>query len=97
MKSNVKFSEINQNFTAKFNSSEKKHFQAGFSETTVVTEYVGGEPYEGEYEITPKLQTQTLPTAQKTMTNNLIIKEIPFSEVGNTSGGTTVCIGMPDE
>lgn len=53
----------------------------------------GGAPYEGDYEVTPKLEEQTLPTAQKLMKENLKIKEIPISVVSNTGGGNTVIIG----
>lgn len=49
--------------------------------------------YEGEYEVTPKVSEQTLPTAQKLMSDDVTIKSIPFFNVGNTSGGSTVYIG----
>lgn len=49
--------------------------------------------YEGEYEVTPAVQAQTLSTAGKLLQNNVKINEIPFAEVSNTSGGTTVTIG----
>ena len=49
--------------------------------------------YEGEYEVTPTVKEQTLPTAQKMMAEDMRIKEIPYFEVGNTSGGNTVYIG----
>ena len=50
-------------------------------------------PYEGEYEVTPKVTEQTLPTAQKLLEENVHIKEIPYFEVSNNSGGNTVYIG----
>lgn len=49
--------------------------------------------YEGEYEVTPKVSEQTLPTAKKMLTEDLTIKEIPYFSVGNNSGGNTVYIG----
>lgn len=50
-------------------------------------------PYEGEYEVTPKVTEQTLPTAQKLLEEDVHIKEIPYFEVSNNSGGNTVYIG----
>ena len=49
--------------------------------------------YEGEYEVTPKVAEQTLPTAQKLLEEDVHIKEIPYFEVSNNSGGNTVYIG----
>lgn len=49
--------------------------------------------YEGEYEVTPKFVAQTLPTADKILTKDLTIEEIPYTEVTNNSGGKTVTIG----
>lgn len=51
------------------------------------------QPYEGEYEVTPSVQAQTLSTAGKLLQDDITITEIPFAEVSNTSGGTTVTIG----
>lgn len=51
------------------------------------------EQYEGEYEVTPLVTHQTLPTKKKVMKDNLTIKEIPFFDVSNNAGGTTVYIG----
>ncbi len=50
-------------------------------------------PYEGEYEVTPKFEAQTLHTADRLLTKDVIIEEIPYAEVSNNSGGTTVTIG----
>lgn len=50
--------------------------------------------YDGEYTVTPSASDdKTLLTAGKTMTKNLKVEKIPFSEVTNTQGGTTVNIG----
>lgn len=48
--------------------------------------------YEGDYNIIPKVQAQELETKNKSMTDNLVIEEIPYSEVSNPSGGNTVNI-----
>jgi hypothetical protein len=49
--------------------------------------------YEGEYEVTPKFEAQTLKTADRLLTKDVIIEEIPYAEVSNNAGGTTVTIG----
>lgn len=50
--------------------------------------------YDGEYEVTPMPYTsQILPTANLVMHNNVNIREIPYSEVSNLSGGVTATIG----
>lgn len=61
----------------------------------VKVDVIGGdtEEYKGAYEVTPKLEAQTLPTAFKVMRNDVEIKEIPITKVSNTSGGNTVIIG----
>lgn len=52
--------------------------------------------YQGEYEITPKIDGVTVPTAQKSMEKDLRIKEIPYFEVSNPNG-KTVYIGKEIE
>lgn len=50
--------------------------------------------YDGEYSVTPSANNeQTLLTAQKRMNANVTIEKIPYAEVSNNSGGTTVTIG----
>lgn len=61
-------------------------FDANFS-------YVGGEKYEGIYEVVPKIQEQKLLTKNKLLTDDVTIKPIPVVKVSNTSGGNTVIIG----
>ena len=53
--------------------------------------------YEGDYIVTPKVSAQILETKQKVMTDDLTIMEIPFFNVSNTSGGSTVYIGKEIE
>lgn len=51
--------------------------------------------YNGEYEVTPMPYTQQiLPTANLVMSTDVNVKEIPFYEVSNSSGGKTATIGM---
>lgn len=60
--------------------------------TTGKIAYVGGELYDGEYAVTPRVTEQTLPTAQKLMLEDLTVRAIPRYDVSNTSGGTTIFI-----
>ena len=60
----------------------------------VVREYIGAEPYEGSYMVIPLAwEDQELPTVNKLMQDNVLVKEIPYYEVSNPSGGMTVNIG----
>lgn len=49
--------------------------------------------YEGEYDVTPKVDSQTLPTKEKYLLKDVTIKGIPFFKVSNEEGGQTVYIG----
>ena len=51
------------------------------------------ELYEGEYIVTPTVSNQTMATKNKLMINDVTIEAIPYAEVTNNSGGTTVSIG----
>lgn len=51
-------------------------------------------PYNGAYEVVSKIDyDDTLDTAKKYLTQNIIVKAIPYAEVSNDSGGKTVTIG----
>lgn len=51
-------------------------------------------PYEGEYEVTPKVyENKTLQTKNHSMKDDILIRKIPQSEVSNLSNGTTLIIG----
>lgn len=57
--------------------------------------YSSGDPYMGEYEVMPSpTSQQTLKTAQKLMSNDVIVHKIPYYETSNNSGGNTVYIGI---
>lgn len=58
-----------------------------------VTAYIGGEIYEGTYDVRPEITAQTLPTANKQLIKDIHVQEIPYHEVGNTEGGMTAIIG----
>ena len=49
--------------------------------------------YQGEYSVTPNIERQVLPTAETTMRENLVVEAIPYREIENEAGGTTVIIG----
>lgn len=54
----------------------------------VQTEY-----YRGEYIVTPKMFEGTvLPTKEKMMADDVTVLEVPYYEVTNETGGTTVYI-----
>lgn len=76
-------------FIVKFGDAST--FNTEFGEVQIVNKV--GEVYEGEYEAVPKLEEQTLATAQKFMKDDIKIKQIPISVVSNTGGGNTVIIG----
>lgn len=49
--------------------------------------------YDEKYSVTPSAESQTLSTAGKTMMDDLTVEEIPYYEVSNEEGGTTINIG----
>ena len=53
---------------------------------------VNHEYYTGAYTVAPKVYSQSLPTTQKVMEQDVEVKSIPFYEVNNKKG-TTVYIG----
>lgn len=48
--------------------------------------------YTGDYEVTPRMDEQTLATSDRLLTKDIIVKEVPYSEVKNEAGGTTINI-----
>lgn len=54
---------------------------------------VGYVDYTGDYEVTPKVSAQTMNTKDKHMTQDVTIKAIPYFDVSNLAGGSTVYIG----
>lgn len=49
--------------------------------------------YEGNYEVLPTFEKQTLETQNKAMRKDVSIKPISVTKVSNQSGGNTVIIG----
>ena len=89
---NVKFTELTESISASFRENAKD-FAANFLEGHIITKYVGGKPYEGDYVVTPKVEEQIMPTKDKVLLEDVTIKSIPYFNVGNNSGGSTVYIG----
>ena len=54
--------------------------------------YLNSEPYEGPYDVTPKVTAQILQTAQKLMLEDVSIRAIPYFDVSNPAGGNTIYI-----
>lgn len=48
--------------------------------------------YDGPYEIIPKTEPQILSTREKTMMDDVTVREVPYFEVSNQFGGNTVYI-----
>lgn len=51
------------------------------------------EEYKGDYVVTPRVSEQKLATADKVLNNDVVVREIPYAEVSNLTGGKTVTIG----
>lgn len=49
--------------------------------------------YEGDYDVTPLITAQTLPTRSKTMRDDVRIDMIPTREIPNAAGGVTFVVG----
>ena len=99
----VDFSNTSQNFALDFPKKSmpvdvifeenSKDFCACFSSELEVTIAQDIAPYIGNYTVTPKVTEQTLETGNMRMAANLKIEKIPYVEVNNSMGGTTVYIG----
>ena len=92
MKLDIKFDIDNMEIDAEF-SENHMELDADFGEIIRVKEYVGGEAYKGQYEVTPTVKGLTLPTKERVLEEDIKILEIPFFNVSNTAGGSTVYIG----
>ena len=61
--------------------------------TGFIAKPVGYVDYTGTHEVMPKVEPQTLPTANKRLTDDITVLAIPFYEVSNAAGGNTFCVG----
>ena len=65
----------------------------GLTADISIPEVTAADWYDGPYDVTPTTNIQMLFTEDKTMSDNVIVLGIPYSEVSNTSGGYTAVIG----
>lgn len=54
---------------------------------------IGYKDYAGPYDVTPKVASQSLDTADKHLTDDITIEAIPYYEVSNSYNGKTIIIG----
>lgn len=92
MKLNVTFSEIDEKTFNVQLQQNRSAFDAQFGQVQHITEYVGGELFEGDCTVTPRVEEQIMETKEKVMPDNVTIRAIPVYRVSNMSGGTTVYI-----
>ena len=93
MRLDVTFQKSDNPFVVALNENEPilAEFEDGSCSFDAL--FIGGEAYDGDYIATPKVSEQTLPTAGKSMAQNVTVKAIPYSNVINPSGGHTIHIG----
>lgn len=91
MRFSVVFKELDRNIPVSFRELDS-YFQVEFKSFQTTNAAPDIEYYKGDYAVTPKVTAQTLPTAQKTMGEDLTVLAIPFYNVSNNSGGKTIYI-----
>ena len=67
---------------------EDDSFSVTFEE--VIEVHHGEDPYLGPYVVIPKRRDQILETKNKTMKDDVTVKEVPWIEVSNTDGTTYI-------
>lgn len=77
-------------FSDTLNGSVKTSGEIYNAKASISTDH---ETYNGEYNVIPKIEEQTLNTSDKLMLDDVKIKAIPFYEVSNPYNGETVIIG----
>lgn len=88
----VEFKEMQQLIPAEFKEMQQL-IPTEFKNTQVVHDKLDIELYTGSYDITPKINAQTLNTANKYMTEDVSVRAIPFYSVDNVQKGQTIIIG----
>ena len=64
------------------------------ADQTIVINKIGGDAYEGPYEVTPRAHNETiLETRNKLMADNVTVLEIPYWETTNPDGKTVYIAG----
>lgn len=65
---------------------DAREFFLDFEEIQIIhTDY---DPYLGPYEVIPKRRDQILATKDKNMTDDVTVREVPWTEVSNPTGTT---------
>lgn len=96
MRFEVKFLQNDRSFFTDLHTDSQK-IDTEFSEFQEVSVIDEIEAYDGPYVVTPAIDSQVLPTAQKRMTDNMTIKAIPYFQTSNPQMGETVYIGSEVE
>lgn len=91
MRMEVRFRQTGQKLSVFF--QDNKAFGTTFKAIQQVTERPGADYYTGSYDVTPMVDAQSLATKDKLLTDDVRVQSIPYYDVGNTSGGSTVYIG----
>lgn len=91
MRFEVKFRQTDQKMPVFF--QDNKAFGTTFQAIQKVTERLGADYYNGSYDVTPMVDSQSLATKDKFLKDDVRVQSIPYYDVGNTSGGSTVYIG----
>lgn len=87
----LEFEESNQDIAVTVEETSQE-IAVELEAVQTLTKFVN-EPYEGDYEVVPKVTAQTMPTKDKVLSKDITVKSIPFFNVSNTSGGETIYIG----
>lgn len=88
MKVNITFASSVDAFHLGF--AEEASFSIGFEAGMEPAHCI---PYDGDYEVVPKVSEQVLATADRHMRKNLVVQKIPYFEVDNIQAGQTAIIG----
>ena len=87
----VNFGEDERKILPNFSENEHK-IDFHFGEVTIINENIDVKYYDGEYKVIPSPNEQVLKTANRIMKNDVTITAIPYFDVSNNSGGSTVYI-----
>lgn len=88
----LKINEVEQNIPLQIIEDDGT-IKLKIDEVYRMTDVEGLSIYDRAYEVTPKVECQSLETNQKFMTDDVTINAIPIYEVSNNAGGQTVYIG----
>ena len=88
MRIQVSFHELSVSVPVSF--SGEKSFETGIKEGFPNSR---ASPYSGSYEVIPRVSAQSLPTKDKSLDKDILVRAIPYHEVENTERGTTAIIG----